>query len=1169
MLSSCRVLVLLACLACASVCSAAHAQTPEPREEIAMERIEQLGDSKPMVVDRYRQALALLDLMAAAGEREQSYREATRAAAGKLASIQEELSEPAPPTEEPDWRPMAVEEVASARDEASRAVTTAKDEVAALRAEDERRQTRRLEIAERLEELDGKLDAAVSERESAESESDAELRAAMLFLADISDEAIAAERAALQAELESYDARRELLPARRDLSMRSLQTAEQSLGVWQDALASARERVARETARDTEAFLERVVADHPRLKPFAEEVRQLAVQLARDDRDQGRLNNATDRLALVEGELESLRSQYRAVRRRMEASGLNRATGMLLRRQYQSLPEVRLIEQRVRSVDRALENVELSLVELQEARERAGDLDAAVEEILRGVPDAESVRASARELAIARRDLLDEVIARTLERQSVLTRLAASARELLEAARAYSEFVRERILWVRSIPAGEGPRSGDFARAAEFFSDVDAWRQTMVNSWQEFLRRPVVPGVLVLLVVGLFELRRRSAWIHQHVADRVGRFRTDRVHLSFLALGIGCLAGAAPSLLIWTVGWWIASPVDQPLLGVVAGSGLQTAGIVLFPLMVLRELLGADGLADAHFRWPEKSVRRLRRGLTRFAIVAIPAIAVTVAADVWGEDRVVNTVGRIGFTVVMLAAAWFIYAMVRPTGVVLGPWLREHPKSWVARLGRVWFGALVSAPLLLVVLAWLGYFYTAVQLQNRVRLTLFVVVVLVLMNAMLNRWLFVARRRVAYEDARRRRDQAVKDQADAIDDDAPSEVAPIDEMKIDIPAMSEQTRQLFRTALLIAAAVSLFFVWSPVLPALRQLDRVQIYPESRYLEASSSDVIPQLETQVNAIQSKPLGDQPASDAEAKPPAATNSTLGIMNGSGGTGESEAISAISLADVGLALVFLTVTYVAFRNVPAVFEILLLQRLPLDAGSRYAISTVLRYAIAIVGVSAAAAALHLSWSNIQWLAAALTFGLAFGLQEIFANFVSGLIILGERPVRIGDTVTVGNVTGTVSKIKMRATTITDWDRKELIIPNRSFITDQVINWTLSDPTLRVSIPVGVGYGEDVRLAEETLLRVAAEQPVVLENPKPHVLFGGFGDSTLDFQLRVFIPHIEHLITVRHDMHMRITEAFREAGIEIAFPQRDLHIKSMPDLRGVERAGGETGKQ
>ena len=193
------------------------------------------------------------------------------------------------------------------------------------------------------------------------------------------------------------------------------------------------------------------------------------------------------------------------------------------------------------------------------------------------------------------------------------------------------------------------------------------------------------------------------------------------------------------------------------------------------------------------------------------------------------------------------------------------------------------------------------------------------------------------------------------------------------------------------------------------------------------------------------------------------------------------------------------------------------------------------------------------------MQWLAAAITVGLGFGLQEIFANFVSGLIILFERQVRVGDAVTVGNISGKVARIQMRATTITDWDRKELIVPSKEFVTGQVLNWSLSDTILRAIIPVGVAYGSDTRLAYDTLLAAATENHNVLEDPEPTVRFVLFGESSLDFELRVFIPHPDLLLETKHELHMAIDQRFRDEGIEIAFPQRDIHIKSIVQEGGV----------
>jgi small-conductance mechanosensitive channel len=256
---------------------------------------------------------------------------------------------------------------------------------------------------------------------------------------------------------------------------------------------------------------------------------------------------------------------------------------------------------------------------------------------------------------------------------------------------------------------------------------------------------------------------------------------------------------------------------------------------------------------------------------------------------------------------------------------------------------------------------------------------------------------------------------------------------------------------------------------------------------------------------------------------------------------------------------------VTIIAVKNVPGLLEIALLQHLPLEQAVRFAITTVCRYAIVLVGLVLAANMLGVRWEKVQWLAAAVTVGFGFGLQEIIANFVSGLIILFERPMRVGDTVTVGDTTGTVSRIRIRATTIVDWDRKELVVPNKEFITGRLINWTLSDRVLRVVVPVGIAYGSDTELARTKLFEVAKANQTVLDEPEPIVYFMDFGDSSLAFELRVYVASVEAFQRIRHEMHMAIDKAFREAGIEIAFPQRDVHIRSIRAALPLEDRRGE----
>jgi potassium efflux system protein len=261
-------------------------------------------------------------------------------------------------------------------------------------------------------------------------------------------------------------------------------------------------------------------------------------------------------------------------------------------------------------------------------------------------------------------------------------------------------------------------------------------------------------------------------------------------------------------------------------------------------------------------------------------------------------------------------------------------------------------------------------------------------------------------------------------------------------------------------------------------------------------------------------------------------------------------------VTLADISLAVIVAVTTIIAGRNLPGLLEVILLKRLPLDPGARYAYSIVCRYAITAIGIIIVFNKVGLKWGNLQWLVAALSVGLGFGLQEIVANFVCGLIVLFERPFSPGHTVTIGDTTGEVSSIRIRATTVRDWDRKELIVPNKEFIVGRLINWSLSDNYVRIRIPVGIAYGSDTKLAEELLIQAAGKNPRVLSEPAPQAVFKGFGDNSLNFELRVYINGINDYIPALHELNGAIDSAFKEAGLTIAFPQQDVHLDATGPL-------------
>ena len=310
--------------------------------------------------------------------------------------------------------------------------------------------------------------------------------------------------------------------------------------------------------------------------------------------------------------------------------------------------------------------------------------------------------------------------------------------------------------------------------------------------------------------------------------------------------------------------------------------------------------------------------------------------------------------------------------------------------------------------------------------------------------------------------------------------------------------VSTETQELLNVATFAGFATALFLIWQPLLPALGVLDEWVLWTST---------------TLVDSV-------------------------------------EVVSTVTLGTILATALLLVLTFYLAKRLPALVEILLRQRTAVSPGGRYTISTVMNYAIVGTGFIYALSTLGVEWAQLQWLIAALGVGIGFGLQEIVANFISGLIILFERPIRVGDIVSVGGKDGTVTKIRIRATTIRDWDGKELLVPNKEFITSQLLNWTLSDSQTRLVIPVGIAYGSDVESALAMLKDIVIKHPRTLTEPEPLIVFEHFGDNALELSARCFMDSLDGRMQVMTELRTQINLAFEEAGIVIAFPQRDIHL-------------------
>ena len=270
------------------------------------------------------------------------------------------------------------------------------------------------------------------------------------------------------------------------------------------------------------------------------------------------------------------------------------------------------------------------------------------------------------------------------------------------------------------------------------------------------------------------------------------------------------------------------------------------------------------------------------------------------------------------------------------------------------------------------------------------------------------------------------------------------------------------------------------------------------------------------------------------------------------------------------IGLVLAAVAILYGSFLvswAIQTVFMEEVLRRRQVELGVRMSMARLVHYVLVLVGFMIALSALGFDLKNITILGGALGIGIGFGLQTVVSNFVCGLILLFERPLKVGDVIELGSQTGRVKKLGLRATIVQTFDQAEVVVPNTDLISNQVTNWTLADRRIRLTIPVGVAYGSDIALVMKTLAEIAAENKRVLKDPAPQVLFSALGSSSLDFDFRVWLSDYNDQRQVQSDLLLEIDRRFRELEIEIPFPQSDLHLRSVdsPAAASLQRSGVE----
>lgn len=914
-------------------------------------------------------------------------------------------------------------------------------------------------------------------------------------------EALKSESRMLDQELLSHPVRLALLQARAQQAAMSKKRIEERTHLLEELRSKQGRAETRELQERVAGF--DAEGKHELIDAFARRNLELSSDLDARVRAYRRIASRSEDINRMAVQIEE---HYRAAREKLEVAGMGEILGEVLRKQKISLPDQRKLLQRLRRHES--EHVKVALRQLQENEEyrKLRERDAYLEELTSSLApgEAELMEDDLDELLATRLLLLENAMASDATYKRTLGEIEVAYQRLYDATRSYNDFLAANLLWIRSAPV---PGKHDLevmpGQLATLLSPA-GWSRVFLHLFEGLVASP---GYVLMLLVsgGLLWKRRRLRALLIELGRKVGKPSLDDFSYTLKATGVTALLAFPLPLLLFAAGWEL-SGVDSPQEFVPGVSrGLLWLAPFLFYLRFFSNMCASKGVAESHFGWPADVTGKLRREFAFLEMSFPPVVLVLSVLTAQEQAEIGAGVLRLGMVLLLLLLAMFFYRLSR---LMVDFFTRS------ARLVRqLWVVITVMVPLLLAIITLLGYAYTAVALTKSLIATLWFVFALVLFHQLVVRWLLLTQRRLALKAVRDRIRAAMEKKGrDEVQEEEGS-LAEFEESEIDLVALSTESRKLLNTLLVIIGITGFWLIWKDILPAFGILDEVTLWHQATVV-AGEQKIVP---------------------------------------------------VTLADIGLAILIAITTLVATQRLPALLEIILLQRFRMNSANRYTVTTLTTYVIVAVGILLFFNTIGADWSKLKWLFAALGVGIGFGLQEIVANFISGLIILFERPIRVGDVVTVGDTSGVVTRIRIRATTIRNWDRQELLVPNKEFITNQLLNWSLSDQTTRIRVPVGVAYGSDVQKAMALMDEAARENEYVLQDPKPSIIFESFGDNALHLELRCFVAEQDQRLVTITQLHQAINDKFSKAGIIIAFPQRDVHLDTSSPLEVRIRKDGE----
>ena len=971
-----------------------------------------------------------------------------------------------------------------------------KSRVTAIRAEIDGMSVRPAEIRSRVAELSTlstRLDSRLDELGDSGGSDSAAM--AERWLASAQYASVNAEKAALEEELLSQPMRLELLKAQLDQALYDVARLEKSSQAMTQRVSRLREGEAARAQETADLVLADTQGKHVLLRNLADKNATLTKTFSARNSD---IPATDDRDSEVGRAAEQLEFDLTSIEHKLELLGFSTVVGEILRERQAQLPGHGEISKEIAKNADEIRASSLRQVELEDERRLLRDPAVYIDNLLDGLAPnvVEEIKVDLHQLVNSRRELVRKAIDLESTYAQTLGDLDYALRRYDVAINAYRDFISARLLWIPSRDRF-GLFFGDAGEVLEQLREVFAparWMTAVRGIPGEIIAQPLT-GVLLLLTLVLVYYGPRLKQQLVETGKHVGYVRSDRFASTIQALGLSVLLSIKWPLLMLTAAWVFEMQEKESELATALYLSLMRTTLYFWGLEFLRFALLPKGFSDVHFRWPGSRVSALRRQMVTLELTLLPAVFLVVFFLSLYPRSVGGPLGTLGVVLVLSSIAYFFYRLPEFVHSKMAMIFGDKVNVEHPFWAKLLRKLLFWIPVAAVLAVFLGYTFTAIEIALLLIRTFVLLSCILILHELGMRWLSLTRRRMAYEVRQELVKTSNEDTEASIEDEI---------LESDPDLLNDEGTKLLNLLTLFGGLLGVAWIWAEVFPALTILDSFTFWH------------------QTTTIDGREITDPV--------------TL-----------SEVLKAILLAAMG---------GLAISRVPGLFEIFLRQKLHVSAASAYALTRVFQYTVTMLLVILVVGSLGVSWSSLQWAVAALSLGIGFGLQEIVANFISGLIILFEQPIRLGDTVTVGDVSGTVTRIQMRATTIRDYDRRELLVPNKEFITSRLLNWSLSDSVTRRLIQVGVAYGTDMDEALEIVRDVAKKHPLVLADPESLITFDEFGDNSLLISLRYFIEHLDKRLVVDSELRLQINRRLNEAGIVVAFPQRDIHIDTTKPL-------------